>query len=49
MLDIRNHESRKKDKVSIVLELLTAGVGEEKINKEINNIVTDGDNYFGKK
>lgn len=48
MLGIRDHESRKKDNASVLLELLTTGVGEEKINKETNRIATDGDNYFEK-
>lgn len=48
MLGIRDHESRKKDNASVLLELLTTGVGEEKINKETNRRATDGDNYFEK-
>lgn len=48
MLGIRDHESRKKDNASVLLELLTTGVGEEKINKETNRRATDGDNYFKK-
>lgn len=47
MLGVRVHTPSKKDNVPILLELLAAGIGGEKINKETNKMITDRDERFG--
>lgn len=48
MLGVKDNASSEKDNALTFRELQAVGVGEEKINKETNKIITDGDKCFEK-